>query len=203
MRVLVIDYGMGNLGSVQAAVKTLNYSAEIRSKPDNNSYDKVILPGVGNFNAAVIALKNNGWIDYISEAVKVKNKPILGICLGMQLLASTGEEGEQVAGLNLIGGNVKHLKNIGCKKTIPHVGWNSTKISRESVIFKGIKSENDFYYLHSYCFSPRRRENVVATVFHDKEIVAAIEQEHIFGTQFHPEKSSRIGLKVLENFLRF
>ena len=204
MKVQLIDYGMGNLGSVKTAVGLLGFNADIVSMPKYiESADKLILPGVGSFNDAMVELKDHGWIDAIEEHVIVKQKPILGICLGMQLLASHGEEGGTTEGLNLIPGVVKHLRDLGCGERIPHVGWNDTYVKNNSSLFFKIPSGNDFFYVHSYGFLPANSIHVSSVVNYDQEIVASVESNNVFGTQFHPEKSSKAGLQLLKNFLDF
>ena len=131
----------------------------------------------------------------------IKKRPILGICLGMQLFADRGFEGEETEGLSLIPGEVKHLNDIGCNGKVPHIGWNDVKVKKHDDLFNGISSENDFYFVHSYAFIPLNEDNVLSTVFYEKEIVAAIMSQNIYGTQFHPEKSSFAGQKLLKNFL--
>ena len=202
MKVLIIDYGMGNLGSVKTAVKVLGFKADIVNAPQLiKGADKIILPGVGSFSDAMSELKNNNWFDPLSEHVFNEQKPILGICLGMQLLATTGQEGGQTEGLDFIPGQVSHLTKLGCEKPIPHVGWNDTHVKNKSILFKGIESGNDFFYVHSYGFLPSNPSAISSIVNYDGEIVASIEKDNVFGTQFHPEKSSKAGLKLLKNFL--
>jgi glutamine amidotransferase len=202
MKLVVVDYGMGNLGSVRTAVQVLGHDASIISSPkDLILADKIILPGVGNFNDAVSSLRSNNWFDPLKENVVNLQKPILGICLGMQLLASYGQEGGNTEGLDLISGEVKHLSKLGIKRPVPHVGWNDTHAKNNSVLFSSIGSGHDFFYVHSYYFSPTNTENISSVVHYEKEVVASVEKSNIFGTQFHPEKSSKVGLKLLKNFL--
>ena len=204
MKVQVIDYGMGNLGSVVSAVGLLGCDAEIVSLHNNIQFaDKIILPGVGNFKNAMHELQKNNWIEEIKEHVMNKKKPILGICLGMQLLATMGDEGGITEGLGFIPGEVKHLRNLGCKERIPHVGWNDTHIKDDSFLFGGVNSGNDFFYVHSYAFQAFNANHVSSIVNYGEKIVASVEHENVFGTQFHPEKSSKAGLKLLKNFLEF
>ena len=202
MKIHIIDYGMGNLGSVKMAVRHLGFEAKICKSPKAlEKADKIILPGVGSFSEAMEELKKNAWVSSIREQVIEKRKPLLGICLGMQLLASYGEEGRKTFGLNLIKGKVTHLSNLGCTEKIPHVGWNDTHMKNKSKLFSNIGSGNDFFYIHSYAFEAENPVNISSVVFYEKEITASIENQNIFGTQFHPEKSSKVGLKLLRNFL--
>ena len=202
MKVQVIDFGMGNLGSIVSAIGLLGLDAEIVSLHNNVQFaDKIILPGVGNFTNAMHELQKNHWIDAINEHVMDKKKPILGICLGMQLLATIGEEGGITEGLGFIPGEVKHLRNLGCKERIPHVGWNDTHAEDDSFLFRGVHSGNDFFFVHSYAFQAFNADHVSSNVNYGIEVVASVERENVFGTQFHPEKSSKAGLKLLKNFL--
>ena len=204
MKVQIIDYGMGNLGSVKTAVGLLGFNADIISIPNSiESADKIILPGVGSFNDAMSELREGNWIEAINAHVIDRQKPILGICLGMQLLANYGEEGGITKGLNLISGVVKHLRDLGCRERVPHVGWNDTHLKNNSSLFSTISSGNDFFYVHSYGFLADNPSHVSSVVNYGQEIVASVENNNVFGTQFHPEKSSKAGLQVLKNFLDF
>ena len=202
MKLGVINYGMGNLGSVITAVKNLGFQAEICVSPlDLKGIDKIILPGVGSFFDAMKELEQKNWVPAINEQVSIKERPLLGICLGMQLLASKGNEGGKVVGLDLIPGEVKHLTDLGCKERVPHIGWNEIKLKKDSVIFNGIFSGHDFYFVHSYAFMPSDAQHISATVSYSNDVVASVENKNVFGTQFHPEKSSKAGLRILQNFL--
>ena len=202
MQTIIVNYGMGNLGSVLTAIRNLGRQAEITKDPsDLEKADKVILPGVGSFNDAMQELRSKGWVEALKTHAKIKKRPILGICLGMQLFADLGFEGEETKGLSLIPGKVKHLNDIGCQGKVPHIGWNDVKVKKQSDLFNGISSGNDFYFVHSYAFVPVNEDNVLSTVFYEKEIVASIMSQNIYGTQFHPEKSSFAGQKLLKNFL--
>ena len=208
MFVLIIDYGSGNIKSVYNSVKkTLNnYNISIEVKVSNNLLEiknayKIILPGVGSFFDAMKELEQKSWVPAIKEHVSIKERPLLGICLGMQLLASVGNEGGKVDGLDLIPGEVKHLTDLGCKERVPHIGWNEIKLKKESVIFNGIFSGHDFYFVHSYAFMPSDAQHISAIVSYSNDVVASVENKNVFGTQFHPEKSSKAGLRILQNFL--
>tara|TARA_Y100001968_G_scaffold331340_1_gene385721 strand:+ start:865 stop:1479 length:615 start_codon:yes stop_codon:yes gene_type:complete len=202
MKLGVINYGMGNLGSVITAIKNLGFQADMCVSPlDLNDMDKIILPGVGSFFDAMNELERKNWVPAINEHVSIKERPLLGICLGMQLLASVGNEGGKVVGLDLIPGEVKHLTDLGCQERVPHIGWNEIQLKKESVIFNGIFSGHDFYFVHSYAFMPSDAQHISATVSYSNDVVASVENENVFGTQFHPEKSSKAGLRILQNFL--
>ena len=209
MRVGVIDYGVGNLGSVVRALE------EIRVKPilitraiDMHTVDSFIMPGVGSFSDCAKLLGDGGWIQALRQEVLVESKPLLGICLGMQLLATTSIEGvadntsNGLAGLNFIPGRVESLRSLGCNLRVPHVGWNEvTSNTSVNGTFDGIPDGTDFYFVHSYAFVPDNPTHVVATTVYDIPVTAAVRCGHIWGTQFHPEKSSRAGFQLLRNFI--
>ena len=209
MKVAVIDYGVGNLGSVIRSLEELKATPILVDRAsDMHSADSFILPGVGNFADCSKILKDNDWDKAILDEVKGAGKPILGICLGMQLLASLGFEGssdknsEGSRGLGLIPGSVINLNKLGCNLSIPHVGWNEVEIKNTSNgLFNDIPNATDFYFVHSYVFIPDNSEHIIATTDYGISVVAAVRDNHIWGTQFHPEKSSRAGFKLLYNFL--
>jgi glutamine amidotransferase len=208
MRVGVIDYGVGNLGSVLRALEELRTTPILVSRPsDLRVHDYLILPGVGSFGDCSRLLHSSGWVDAIREETLGYKRPLLGVCLGMQMLADWGEEGADDAkcesrGIGLIPGKVVHLKGLGCAQRVPHVGWNSIRYRGASeCLFSGIPDGTDFYFSHSYGFVPDSSENVIAVVDYDIKITAAVRKENVWGTQFHPEKSSRAGFKLLSNFL--
>lgn len=204
MKVAVIDYGMGNLGSVRRAFEALSSEVFVAERPDSlHNAQRIVLPGVGSFKEGMDRLSKNGWTLAIREQVLEFGKPFLGICLGMQLLAKSGTEGEETAGLGLIDGEVIRLDALGCALRIPHVGWNAVTLNKTNSLFAGIPEETDFYFVHSYAFRPASIDHVLAFTDYGMPIVAAIGREHIFGAQFHPEKSSKAGFRVLENFLAF
>ena len=208
MNVGIIKYGLGNIASVHNAIKALDQKSEIIEIPkDINRFDFLILPGVGNFSESKNILDKDGWTDSILDSVINKKKPILGICLGMQLLASWGYEGAsnwnktKTPGLDLIKGEVKSLLDIGCNKRIPHMGWNEISWECSHKILEGISKNTDFYFVHSYVFVPSDKSHVIAFSNYSSPITAIIAKDHIWGVQFHPEKSSRAGLKLIKNFL--
>lgn len=204
MKVAVIDYGMGNLGSVRRAFAALSSEVFVADRPGSlNNAERIVLPGVGSFAEGMARLSEHGWTSAIREQVLEFGKPFLGICLGMQLLATNGTEGGETAGLGLIDGAVIRLDSLGCPLCIPHVGWNAVTLNNTSSLFAGIPDETDFYFVHSYAFRPASVDHILAFTDYGMPIVAAIGQKHIFGAQFHPEKSSKAGFRVLENFLGF
>jgi imidazole glycerol-phosphate synthase subunit HisH len=202
MRVAIIDYGMGNLGSVGRAVAELGARADVVDTPAGLDHaDRIILPGVGSFGDGMAHLEAGGWVDPIRRAV-AGHTPLLGICLGMHLLASWGREGGDRTGLDLIPGRVRRLDEFGCGERIPHAGWNAVTVGDQGgMLFAGIPSGTDFYFVHSYALDAAVPESVIATTDYGVPLTAAVASGHVLGTQFHPEKSSRAGFRLLKNFL--
>jgi imidazole glycerol-phosphate synthase subunit HisH len=198
--IAVIDYGMGNLRSVLNALEFLGAEGRLCASPDGlDDADKVILPGVGAFRDGVAALRERGMDEAIREQV-AGGKPLLGICLGMQLLASKSYEFGEHEGLGLIAGDVERL-GVNGDLRVPHVGWNILRPRAESALFQNFPEDPTFYFVHSYHFVPSEPEVVSATTEYGKAVTACVEQGSVYGVQFHPEKSQRDGLKLLENFL--
>jgi glutamine amidotransferase len=207
MKVGVLDYGVGNVGSVLQSLEELQVmSILIDRAVDLSLVDVLILPGVGGFTECMRILDENGWTDAIRQEVLTNNKPSLGICLGMQLLADYGEEGANpgfpTKGLGLISGKVVSLKSLGCLSRLPHVGWNSISVPGDSSLFDTIPDGTDFYFVHSYAFVPSETESCIAVANYGVEIAAAVNSNNVWGTQFHPEKSSRAGFRLLKNFIQ-
>lgn len=209
MKVGVIDYGVGNLGSVMRALEELRVTPILITRAiDMHTADSVILPGVGNFADCARLLDEGGWTHALQDEVQVATKPLLGVCLGMQLLASSSMEGAAdntangTSGLGFIPGRVENLRTLGCGLRIPHVGWNAvTSNTTSGGLFNGIPDGTDFYFVHSYSFVPDDSSHVLATTVYDISVTAAVRYGHIWGTQFHPEKSSRAGFRLLRNFI--
>ena len=206
MKVGVLDYGVGNLGSVVRALDELQVTPILIDRAlDIHSADCLILPGVGSFTDCKGLLDKNGWTNAIKDEVGGYNKPLLGICLGMQLLADIGMEGavdeNGTPGLGLISGQVRSLSSLGCSSRVPHMGWNSITVTNHNSILSGVPNGTDFYFVHSYAFDPQNSDHVIALTDYDIPVTAVIGSGHIWGTQFHPEKSSRAGFKVLRNFI--
>lgn len=201
--IVIIDYGMGNVFSVKNALDVIGAEAIVSDKPgDLGEADKIILPGVGAFPDAMRNLKGLGFIEVLEKEVLKKKKPFLGICLGMQLLASRGEEGKLTDGLGWIDGHVKRF-NVNEKKfRVPHMGWNDVLPQKGNTLFKDVEPPI-FYFVHSYHLVPKDVSLAVATCDYGEKFVAAVQKDNIFGVQFHPEKSQRSGLKLMENFLNF
>lgn len=193
---------MGNLWSVTSALDYLGASPKISSLPsDIIAADSLILPGVGSFGAAMAALAESGVKEALMEAVHIRKRKILGICLGMQLFASESNEGGVTPGLNFMPSNVSRFDAIEDQIKVPHIGFNTVTYSPSSVLFRGLVNPADFYFVHSYRILPTSLPGQVATCMYGQEFMAAYEYENIFATQFHPEKSQTNGLRLLKNFL--
>jgi glutamine amidotransferase len=207
MKVGVIDYGVGNLGSVLRAIEQLCATPILVDRAlDMHAADCLILPGVGNFADCAQLLNEGGWTTALREEVLGYGRPLLAVCVGMQLLADNGAEGategQYIAGLGLIPGQVRHLRSFGCTQRLPHVGWNGvTRARHDDHLFNSIPDGTNFYFAHSYSFLPRDSTDVLATTDYGVPVTAAVRRDHVWGTQFHPEKSSRAGFKLLSNFI--
>ena len=196
--IAIIDYDAGNLKSVEKALLFLGEEAKITSDPKEIlAADKIILPGVGAFGDAMEKLNSRGLSDVIREAVQ-KKIPLLGICLGLQLLFEGSEESPGVSGLSVLKGQIKRIPDKEGFK-VPHIGWNSLSINPESKLFRGIAEDSYVYFVHSY-YLKAEEPIVAATTDYVVDIHAAVEKEHVFACQFHPEKSGEIGLRLLKNF---
>lgn len=207
MRVGVIDYGVGNLGSVLRALEELRVAPVLVNRAvDMHTTDCLILPGVGNFADCARLLQAGGWVEALRQEVTGYDRPLLGICVGMQLLADAStegaDEGRGTPGLGFIPGRVEHLRALGCGLRVPHVGWNGiTQCGSADHLFDGIPNGTDFYFVHSYAVVPQDPANVLATADYGVPVTAAVRRGHVWGTQFHPEKSSRAGFRLLRNFI--
>ncbi len=200
--VVIVDYGMCNLDSVRRAVEECGGRAIISDGPrDIKAADRIILPGVGAFPDAIRNIKQRGLDEILREQAVEKEIPLLGICLGMQLLASRGWEIQETEGLGLVPGEVRRLEPSGDDTRIPHVGWNEVHPRRDSPLFNGIPAGKDFYFVHSYCLYPENEEDVIGWTPYGQGFVSAVQHGSVFGVQFHPEKSQRVGFQVLKNFL--
>lgn len=200
----VIDYGMSNLKSVINALDYLGCKSEVFSKATEiRKFDKVILPGVGSFSPAMKNLEELGFVDELRETVLIKKKPILGICLGMQLLLDKSYENGECSGLGILEGEVLPLEDISEGLVVPHMGWNNVSIQFKGSLFGNHlnKGDNDdFYFVHSYYCKLNKREAVIGQSEYGSNFDCAIEFENIYAVQFHPEKSHSRGLKILSNF---
>jgi imidazole glycerol-phosphate synthase subunit HisH len=201
MKVGLINYGMGNLGSVRRALEDLDAEVVIAERPDSlGDVDRMVLPGVGAFGEAMARLRAGGWEEALHRQVREHGKVLLGICLGMQMLGESSDENGMTAGLGFIPGKVRRLDAMGCALRVPHVGWNEVRFTTGARLFAGIPQTVDFYFVHSYALEPGG-DGVCATVCYGAEMAAAVEHGRVLGTQFHPEKSSAAGRQVLKNFL--
>jgi imidazole glycerol-phosphate synthase subunit HisH len=199
VNVVIVDYGMGNLASVRRALEECGARVLVSGDPGSaRQADALILPGVGAFADGMAHLKATGWADGLKKAV-AGGTPLLGICLGMQLLADKGFEGGECEGLGLISGQVKRLESGN--ERIPHVGWNEVVPVRGCALLEGIPSGTDFYFVHSYQFLATHPEDVLATTPYCGGFASIIGKNHVAGTQFHPEKSSKKGFCLIRNFL--
>ena len=210
MSITVIDYGSGNLRSVakalEAAVNNTNTNIKIVVTSDPKIIKlskKIILPGQGSFRDCCLGIKKiPGLEDALNEFVLVKKKPIFGICVGMQLFAKIGYESQETKGFGWIDGTVRKINNINKTLKLPHMGWNQIEFKEDFALFSGLKNKSHMYFVHSYELTTKQKGCIVATTNYGNSIIAAVAKENIFGTQFHPEKSQKNGLKILENFLK-
>ncbi len=204
MSVCIIDYGIGNLGSVRRAFEECGGDDVFISRDpvDLNRAAHVVLPGVGAFRDGMQRLTDGGWVEAIRKTSQEDGIPLLGICLGMQLLATTGSEGGTVDGLNLVPGRVVRMEPQGSEERIPHVGWNEVHPkNHDHPLLMGIPSGTDFYFVHSFHTIPDNPDEGIATTPYCGGITSILGRSNIFGTQFHPEKSSRWGFQLIRNFL--
>jgi glutamine amidotransferase len=205
MKIVIIDYGLGNLGSIRNMLKKIGIEGIISSKvSDIEESEKLILPGVGNFDHGIKNLGDLRLLPVLEDKVIHKKTPILGICLGMQLFAWKSEEGDS-RGLGWIDAEVVRFK-FGDKERhlkIPHMGWNLIEIRQRDPLFEEMHPEPRFYFVHSYHMSCRNEEEVLTHTFYGYEFVSSIKKSNIYGVQFHPEKSHKYGMKLLDNFVRF
>jgi len=206
MNVTIVDYNSGNISSVINSFKEVaKNKVKIEVTSDLNkikSCDKVVLPGQGSFKSCVDALNNiSGLVDCLNEFAISNKKPLLGICVGLQMFADIGYEEIETKGLGWISGKVSKINNQNEKYKLPHIGWNQINIIKNSKIFKDIENNSHMYFVHSYEFIPDDKNVISATTDYSSNIVCSVEKENIFGTQFHPEKSDKTGLKIIDNFL--
>jgi imidazole glycerol-phosphate synthase subunit HisH len=196
----IIDYGMGNLGSVANALEHLGVEAEMLDAPTKvSAHDRLLLPGVGSFRLAMDRLDSSGWTTALRAHCSA-GMPLLGICLGMQLLFDSGEEHGFRKGLGLVPGRVVPLDPmLGLR--VPQVGWNGLDFARRHPLFRGVKESVDFYFVHSFHCIPNDTADIVATCEYGLDLVASVARQNVAGMQFHPEKSQDFGLKLLSNFV--
>ena len=206
MNVTIVDYQSGNISSVINSFKQVaKDKVKIEITSDLNkikSSDKLILPGQGSFKSCVDSLNSiDGLQDVLNEFAIINKKPLLGICVGLQMFGDVGYEESETKGFGWIPGKVTKIDNQNGKFKLPHIGWNEIEIVKESKIFKDIQNKSHMYFVHSYEFVPEDKSVISATTDYSSKIVCSIEKDNLFGTQFHPEKSDKTGLKIIENFL--
>jgi len=201
MSITIIDYGSGNLRSVAKALETASNNINANSKILVTSdpkiikqTDKIILPGQGSFRDCYLGIKKiNGLVDTLNDFVLVKKKPIFGICY----------ESQKTEGFGWIDGEVRKINNMNKKLKLPHMGWNEIELKKDCFLFSNIKNKSHMYFIHSYEFMTKQKDYIIATTNYGNSITVSVAKENIVGTQFHPEKSQRNGLKLLENFLKW
>lgn len=206
MNITIVDYSSGNISSVINSFKEacknkhkINISSDLKTISRS---DKIVLPGQGSFKSCIEALNNiKDLNEILKQFVFDKKKPLLGICVGMQMFADIGFEETETKGLGWISGKVSKINNQNGKFKLPHIGWNEITITKNSNIFKNIDNKSHMYFVHSYEFVPEEKSVISSTTDYSTSIVCSVEKENIFGTQFHPEKSDKLGLKFIENFV--
>ena len=211
MFIAVIDYGSGNLKSAAKALETAanntntNSKIVVTSDPKTiKQSDKIVLPGQGSFRDCYLGIKKiPGLNETLNEFVLDKKKPIFGICVGMQLFAKTGYESQKTKGFGWIDAEVRKINNMNKKLKLPHMGWNQIEFKKDFALFSGLENKSHMYFVHSYELTTKQKDCIVATTNYGNSIIVAVAKENIFGTQFHPEKSQKNGLKILENFLKW
>jgi glutamine amidotransferase len=206
MNVTIVDYNSGNIRSViNSFQEVAKDKVNIEVTSDLNkikSSDKIVLPGQGSFKSCVDSLNSiDGLVDTLNDFVISEKKPLFGICVGLQMFADIGFEEKETKGLGWISGKVLKIDNQNGKYKLPHIGWNQINIVKESKIFREVENNSHMYFVHSYEFIPEDRSVISATTDYSSNIVCSVEKENIFGTQFHPEKSDKTGLKVIDNFM--
>lgn len=202
MQVLVIDYGTSNLGSIKRSLEECGVDVLVSSDPkDLKTAERIVLPGVGSFADGIKNLHKKGLFSAIKSEVNNNKIPLLGICLGMQLLADKGYEGGEIEGLGFVSGEVVKLKSASPNERIPHVGWNEVHKRKQNPILDGIEDKSDFYFVHSYQFVSNNPENVLAITPYCGGFTSVIGANNVYGVQFHPEKSIPDGFRVLKNFV--
>ncbi|MFN3453885.1 MAG: imidazole glycerol phosphate synthase subunit HisH [Pseudobdellovibrio sp.] len=198
----IIDYGLGNIQAIVNVYRRLHIPVSVaKTESDLSSATHLILPGVGSFDHAMRTFTESGMRETVTNMVFKQNIPVLGICVGMQMLAQQSDEGD-CEGLGWISGRVKSLKTIAEKFTVPlpHMGWNDVFPAVGHPLFKGMESESRFYFLHSYYFECENKKNIAAEVDYGERFTCTVSEGHIFGAQFHPEKSHQFGTQLLKNF---
>jgi imidazole glycerol-phosphate synthase subunit HisH len=200
--IAIIDYGSGNIHAIANLYKRLDISHQVtRDHEVLSQADKLILPGVGAFDETMIMLRNSGLVDLLNDLVLVKKKPILGVCVGMQILGESSDEGK-LPGFGWIKGHVRKIDITQLMHTphLPHMGWNSVTIQGTSRLFEGVDAETGFYFLHSYYFDNRLPQDTLAQTNYGTIYTSAVQHDNVYGVQFHPEKSHSNGIKLFKNY---
>ena len=203
-KVLIIDYNTGNVDSVIKAFKLFENDVIFSSKKEDlDKAEKIILPGQGSYDHAIDELKKKNLFDQIKKKHLFENIPIMGICLGMQILSSLGfENDKKTNGLDIIPGEVRKMKKS--PNSLPHIGWNEVNFKKDDILFNDIENKQDFYFIHKYSLQPKNLSDILMTVeIQKKEFIASIRNKNIFGTQFHPEKSQKDGLNLLKKIFSY
>lgn len=202
--ITIVHYGVGNISAFLNIFRELGIACKIaKTQQDLLNATKLILPGVGHFDFAMKKLQQSGMVATLNDLVLDKKTPVLGICVGMQMMANESEEGQE-KGLGWINGKIKKIQTnkTNEKLIIPHMGWNTVDIVKKSPLFDNLELNNDFYFLHSYYMKCNNQDNVLATVKYGEEFTTIVQNENIYGIQCHPEKSHQIGAQLLENFAK-
>lgn len=201
----IVDYGMGNLLSVKNAFDYLGADVKICEKPSElEDVDKIILPGVGAFPDSMKNITGQGFYDALNRLVLGNKKPILGVCLGMQIMAKIGHEMGKTNGLGWFDAEVIPIETNNPNLKIPNIGWENVELRKDSILLRNIHKSPDFYFVHSFCMKCNNEEDIDSVYYFDnKPITATVHRDNIFGTQFHPEKSSDFGKEVLINFIDY
>jgi imidazole glycerol-phosphate synthase subunit HisH len=200
--IVIVNYGSGNIRAITNIYERLKIAFRVASNPSElKGAEKIILPGVGAFDATISILDKSGFRSVLEDAVLSKQIPVLGICVGMQILASSSEEGK-LPGLGWIKGTVKKIDKtlLKAKPKLPHLGWNSVEVTKWNILFRDVELEKGFYFLHSYFFECVDEEDVLSTTFYGKNFASSVNSNNIYGVQFHPEKSHHNGENLLKNF---
>lgn len=203
-KVGIIDLNIGNVGSLINTIKNLNFECEIIQNPESiKKFKKLIIPGVGAYDVGMSNIIKKNWLKPIMNYVNLLENSLLGICLGMQLFSTFGHENnKKTSGLNLINGEVEDLYKKGCKLQLPHMGWNEVNfLKNKEPLFEGVPNNSDFYFVHKFAFFSTNKANIIGTTNYDINFASVLKKNNIFGVQFHPEKSSFQGKKILYNFL--
>jgi glutamine amidotransferase len=193
----VIDYGSGNLFSVLKALQSLGAEPRVVKSPGAYRGGKILIPGVGAFGDAMAQIRSAGFAEFIAEQARL-GKPVLGICVGMQVLFSESEESPGAPGLDLF---EEQVERFPANEKVPHMGWNQLEIKGESKLLRGVRTGDYVYFAHSYCVPAEGKSHEAAVCHYSVSFAAVIEKDNLYGVQFHPEKSQRVGMNILKNFV--